>query len=85
MYGGRAPAHHDGVRLAIQRGNRVRTIALRDDATGALFALATLRGNTQFKLNIVKTHTSTNVAGDFSIRNAFADTNNHGGTLVAIS
>ena len=77
--------HRDGVRLATQRGNRVRNIALRDNIAGAFFALATLRGNTQFKLNIVKAHARTHVAGNLSVRNAFADTNNHGGTLMAIS
>lgn len=71
--------HDDRLGLAIQRGGRMRRVALRHDIARALFALSALSGNTQFKLNVVKAHARTHVAGDFSIRNAFADTNNHGG------
>jgi hypothetical protein len=83
--GGQAPVHHDRLRFAAQRGNRMCSIALRHNITGAFLALAALRGNSQFKLDIVKTHARAHVAGNFSVRNAFADTNNHGKGFLAIS
>jgi len=45
---------------------------------GALFTFAALRGYPQFKLDVIKAHARTHVAMDFTVRNAFADTNNHG-------
>ena len=56
----------------------MRPVALGDHISRTLLALATLRGNTQLKLDIVKTHAGMDMAGNFSVRDALADTNNHG-------
>lgn len=53
-------------------------MALGHNIPGAFLTLAALRGNTQFKLNIVKAHPCTHMAMDFPIRNSLADTDNHG-------
>lgn len=53
-------------------------MALGNHIACAAFAPAALGGNAQFKLDFVKTHAGTDVAGDFSVGNAAADTNNHG-------
>lgn len=55
-------------------------MALRDYITGAFLAFAALRGNTQFKLNIVETHARAHVAKYLAVGNALADTHNHGAT-----
>jgi hypothetical protein len=40
-----------------------------------------LGGNAQFELDFVKAQTRTRVAGDFSVRNSAAYTDDHGGKL----
>ena len=42
------------------------------------FALAALGGNTELKLNLVETHASLCMAGNFAVRNSAADTDDHG-------
>ncbi len=59
-------------------GGRANGTALRDNVTRAAFALAALGGDTQFKLDLVKTHTSTGVAGNFAVGDSAANTNDHG-------
>ena len=63
-------------------GRRADTVALGDHVTCTAFALAALGGNTQFKLNLVKTHASAGVAGDVAVRNSAADAKDHGQTFV---
>ncbi len=53
-------------------------MALSHHITGAILTLATLRGHTQLKLDVVKTHAGPYMAENFPVRNTFADTNNHG-------
>lgn len=74
MHGGRRAAV-----VAAQCCNRVRGVALGDHIAGATFTLAALGGHAEFKLNLVKTHPGTRVAGDFSIGDPVAYANNHGG------
>lgn len=52
--------------------------ALGHHIAGTAFAVSALRGNAQFKLNLVKRHACMRVACDLSVRNAVAYTNNHG-------
>ena len=70
----------DDVGFAAERRYRIRPAALRHNVTGTVFALTALCCNTQFKLNVVKAHACPHVAMDFAVRNALADTNNHGVT-----
>ncbi len=65
----------DGI---VQSRYGVAGVALGNDITGATLAAATLGSNAQFKLDVVKTHTSAGMAGNFAVRNTMADTNNHG-------
>ena len=67
----------DDVGFAAERRYRVRTAALRNDVSGAVFTFAALRCNTQLKLNVIKAHARPNMAMNFAVRNALADTNNH--------
>ena len=62
----------------MQGRNRCLGAALRNQITGGTFAAAALGGDTQFKLDFVKTHASPGVAGDFTVGNSAADTNDHG-------
>ena len=41
------------------------------------FALPALGGNTQFKLNFVKTHAGTGMTNNLAVGNSAADANNH--------
>ena len=71
----------DGLGLderVVQRRNRLGATALRSDAASGFFAAAALRGHAQFQLDLVKTQTGARVACDFPIRNATADTDDHG-------
>jgi hypothetical protein len=63
-------------------GRRAGRAALGNHLTGAAFAAATLGGNTEFELDLVKTHTVAGVAGYFTVRDAAADTDDHGIGLV---
>ncbi len=53
--------------------------ALGNDIPGAALAAATLGGYAELKLDVVKTHARTHVAGDVAIGNSVADADNHGG------
>ena len=53
-------------------------MALRHHIARAAFAAAALGGYTQFKLYFVKAHAGPGVAGDFTVGNSAADTNDHG-------
>ena len=60
-------------------GRRAADAALTDNIAGTIFALTTLGGNTQFKLNLVKTHARTCVTGNFAVRDSVAHADDHGG------
>jgi hypothetical protein len=62
----------------VQRRHGARSTALRHHIPGAFFTFAALRGDPKFKLDVIEAHARTHVAMDFTIGNAFADTNNHG-------
>ena len=49
-----------------------------DYVAGAVFAATALGGNAQLKLDFIKTHARTRMAGNVTVRNTAADTNNHG-------
>ena len=53
-------------------------MALGHHIACAAFALAALGGHAQFKLDFVKAHARTGVAGDFAVRDPAADTDDHG-------
>lgn len=65
----------------MHRSNRMRRTALRHHIAGAAFAAAALGGNAQFELDFVKAQTRPGVAGNFSVRNSAAYTDDHGGKL----
>lgn len=56
--------------------------ALGDDITGAAFAAAALRGDTEFELDLVEAHACTSLADDVTVRDAAADTDDHGTSPV---
>ena len=63
-------------------GCRAGAAALVDHVPGASFALSALRRHAQFKLDFVKAHASTCVAGNVAVRDAAADADNHGDTIM---
>ena len=65
-----------------QGGHGLAGAALGHHVACAVFAAATLRGYAKFKLNLVKAHASTGVAGNLAVRDAAANTNDHGGGPV---
>lgn len=65
----------------MHRSNRMRRTALRHDIAGAALAAAALGGNAQLELDFVKAQTRPGVAGNFSVRNSAAYTDDHGGKL----
>ena len=67
-----------GVEFVLQRGHRMRGTALGNHFAGAAFTLAALGGHTQLELDVVKTHASARMAGNLTVRNPAADTNDHG-------
>lgn len=71
-----------GCRFVVQRGHRVQGIALGDHVARAAFAATALGGDTQLKLDFVKPHASAGMAGNVTVRNTAADTNNHGNQTV---
>jgi hypothetical protein len=70
-------ADGDGA-VAAERGHRRIRVALRHDVTGAAFALATLRGDTELELDLVESHAGAGVASDLAVGNSAADTDDHG-------
>ena len=52
--------------------------ALGNHIARSAFAAAALGGNPQLKLDVVKAHASMGMTGNFTIRDATADTDNHG-------
>ncbi len=65
--------------LVAQGGHRVRCTALRHNFTGAAFAASALGGNAKLELDFVKAHTGPRMAGNFTVGNSAANTDNHGG------
>ena len=63
-------------------GRRAGAAALIDHVPGASFALSALRRDAQFKLNFVKAHACTGVAGNVAVRDAAADADNHKDTIM---
>tara|TARA_R110001599_G_scaffold94563_2_gene245859 strand:- start:996 stop:1190 length:195 start_codon:yes stop_codon:yes gene_type:complete len=55
-------------------------MALRYDIARVTLASAALRGHAQFELDFVEAQASLGVAGDVTVGDATADTNNHGNT-----
>ena len=51
---------------------------MRHHVPGTTFALAALRGNTEFELDFVKAHAGAGMTGNFTVRDAAADTDDHG-------
>ncbi len=51
---------------------------MRHHVAGTTFALAALRGNTEFELDFVKTHAGAGMTGNFTVRDSAADTDDHG-------
>ena len=63
----------------MHRSNGVRCAALRHHVTGAALAATALGGNAQFELDLVEAHASAGMAGNLSVRNPAANTDNHDG------
>ena len=63
-------------------GYRAGAAALINYVPGTAFALSALRRHAQFKLDFVKAHASTGVAGNVAVRDAAADADNHGDTIM---
>jgi len=59
--------------------DRVRSVALGNDIPRTSFALAALGGHAKFELNFVEAHTGTRMASDFTVGDATANTDDHGG------
>ena len=79
MAGGlvRRSACHGG--RAAQRGHGLVAAALRHHSTRAAFAATALSGYAQLELNGIKTHASVGAAGNVTVRNTVANTDDHGG------
>ena len=58
--------------------------ALGDHIPGAAFAATALGSDTEFELDLVKAHACTGVADDVTVRDAAADTDDHGGGSVVV-
>ena len=63
-------------------GCRPGAAALINHVPGTPFALSALRRHAQLKLDFVKAHASAGVAGNVAVRDAAADTDNHGDTIM---
>lgn len=62
----------------MQGGDRVRSVALGNDIPRASFALAALGGHAKFELDFVKAHPGSRMAGNFTVRDSTAHTDDHG-------
>ena len=58
--------------------------ALGDHIPSAAFAAAALGSDTEFELNLVEAHACAGVANYFTVRDAAADTDDHGGGSVVV-
>jgi hypothetical protein len=58
--------------------------ALSNHITGAAFAAAALGGDTEFELDLVKAHAGAGMADDVTVRDAAANTDDHGGGSVLV-
>ena len=65
-----------GLRMQGRRG--LMAAALGNHIARSAFAAAALGGNPQLKLDVVKAHASMGMTGNFTVRDATADTDNHG-------
>lgn len=63
-------------RYVVQCRHGEGAVALGDYVAGAVFAATALGGNAQLKLDFIKTHARTRMAGNVTVRNTAADTNN---------
>ena len=59
-------------------GLRAACVALGHDISSAAFALAALSGHAEFELNFVEAPAGAGMAGNFAVRDAAADTDDHG-------
>ena len=66
----------------MQGGHRIRNTALRHHVTGAAFAATALGGYAQFELDFIEAHASTRMAGNLSVGNPAANTDDHGEQAV---
>jgi len=62
----------------MNRGNRMRGTALRDEVACTSFALATLGGHAKFELDFVEGHAGSRMTRDFSVGHSAADADDHG-------
>lgn len=53
-------------------------MALGHYVAGTAFAAAALQPYAQFELDLIKTHASAGMAGDFTVGNSAANADNHG-------
>ncbi len=63
----------------VQGGNRMQSVALRDDIASAPFTLTALGGDAEFELHFVERHSRTRIACNVTVRNSAANANDHGG------
>jgi hypothetical protein len=75
--GGLCPAGRIG-RFRMQGCHWLTATALRHYIACHSLATAALGGYAQLKLDVVKTHARVGMAGNFTVRDAMADTDNHG-------
>ena len=57
----------------------MRSTALRHHVAGAAFAASALGGHAQLELDLIEAHAGTGMAGNLTVRNPAANTDDHGG------